>query len=212
MKKKVLRLLPITVAPDVHPEGKQTPPPAWNTVAAFGICWRAVLVPGVHSFHYKSITCVWCLRLFSLSPSWYIRPVSVRCHLALSHFILENNLVFTCCLLLGQRVHPGICLKQQVVSPAKYPLSQKTTRTFHMVLGGDCSRDFRRPPRQFVELLHSLLDQISAKLGMRKKTCFPFPSGTVFCLLSPSLYIYIHTHILYLYLSVKHCIHLLKNS
>lgn len=58
MKKKVLRLLPITVAPDVHPEGKQTPPPTWNIVADFGICWQAVLVPGIHSFHYESITWV----------------------------------------------------------------------------------------------------------------------------------------------------------
>lgn len=52
MKKKVLYLLPVTVAPDAHPEGKQTPPLTWNFVAAFGICWQAVTVPGFHSFHY----------------------------------------------------------------------------------------------------------------------------------------------------------------
>lgn len=52
MKKKVLCLLPVTVAPDAHPEGKQMPPPTWNIVAAFGICWQAVTVPGIHSFHY----------------------------------------------------------------------------------------------------------------------------------------------------------------
>lgn len=44
-----------------------------------------------------------------------------------------------------------------------------------MVLGGDCSRDLRRRSKQFAELLHSLLDQVSAKLGMCKETCFPFP-------------------------------------
>lgn len=56
MKKKVLRLLPITVAPDAHPEGKQTPPPTRNIVAAFGIRWQTVIVLGIHFFHYKSIT------------------------------------------------------------------------------------------------------------------------------------------------------------
>jgi len=56
MKKKVLRLLPITVAPDAPPEGKQTPPLAWNIVAAFGIQWQTVIVPGITNFHYESIT------------------------------------------------------------------------------------------------------------------------------------------------------------
>lgn len=58
MKKKGLCLLPVTVAPDARPEGKQTPPPTWNVVAAFGIRWQTVTVPGIHSFHYPSITSV----------------------------------------------------------------------------------------------------------------------------------------------------------
>ena len=47
MKKKVLCLLPITVAPDAHPEGKQTPPLTWNIVASFGNHWQTVIVPGI---------------------------------------------------------------------------------------------------------------------------------------------------------------------
>lgn len=39
MKNKVLCLLPITMAPDAHPERKQTPPLTCSTVAAFVICW-----------------------------------------------------------------------------------------------------------------------------------------------------------------------------
>lgn len=56
MKKKVLCLLPTAVAPDAHLEGKQTPPPTWNVVTAFGIHWQTVFLPGIHSFHYESIT------------------------------------------------------------------------------------------------------------------------------------------------------------
>lgn len=49
-------LLPTAVAPDAHLEGKQTPPPTWNVVTAFGIHWQTVFLPGIHSFHYESIT------------------------------------------------------------------------------------------------------------------------------------------------------------
>lgn len=45
MKKKVLHLLPIIVASDAQPEGKQTPPPTWNIVTAFG---QSAVVPGIH--------------------------------------------------------------------------------------------------------------------------------------------------------------------
>lgn len=50
MKKEVICLLPIIVAPDVHPKGRQTSPLTLNILTAFGIHWQNLTVPGTHLF------------------------------------------------------------------------------------------------------------------------------------------------------------------
>lgn len=50
MKKEVVCLLPITVAPDAHSEGRKTPPLILDIPTAFGICWQTLIVPGTHLF------------------------------------------------------------------------------------------------------------------------------------------------------------------
>lgn len=50
MKKEVICLLPITMAPNAHPEGRQTPPQTLNIPTTFGIHWQALIVPGTHLF------------------------------------------------------------------------------------------------------------------------------------------------------------------
>lgn len=49
MKKEVVCLLPITVAPDAHPKGRQTPL-TLNILSAFEIHWQTLTLSGTHLF------------------------------------------------------------------------------------------------------------------------------------------------------------------
>lgn len=50
IKKEVICVLPITVAPDAHPQGRQTPPLTLNILTVLGIHWQTSIVPGIYLF------------------------------------------------------------------------------------------------------------------------------------------------------------------
>lgn len=139
MKKKVLRLLPITVALHAHPEGNTSCELEyhcclWNLMANSNCIW--------HSLTSNAWGLSACLPVDTYTQCLQNR--SWPCPTSFLKIICFS-------VGFGKGVHPEIC--KSYVLPAKYPVSLKTIKTFHVVKGGPCSRDFRRSPRQFAELL-----------------------------------------------------------
>lgn len=147
MKKEVVCLLPITVAPDAHPERKANTSSdleyshcLWNPLANFNCAWHTLIFNAWGSPACLSVD-PYIQRLFN--PNWF-------CHTSYLKIIWDL-------VAIQKAVNPKI--HKSHVSLAKYSVSQK--RYFHVVKVGDCFRDSRRPPRQSV-LLHSLLGEVIA--------------------------------------------------
>lgn len=173
MKKKLKCLLPITVAPDAHPEGRQTLPLTLNILPVFGIHWQTLIVPGTHLFLTPEAPQL-VSQLIHISSICSIKPV-------LPHFIFENILGFSCYSERSASWDTQVlCITCKISSVPEEIFS-------HGERWRDCFRDSRRPPRQSVVSVTFIISWNKCITGDEQRNLLPL---SAFSLLN---YLYTYT-------------------